>query len=488
MRAPTAWRWPAAALALTLAGGLALVRWDINQRREAFQADARAAHRLLSQRAAQHEAILATLALLGTAEAGSDHPEQRLPALYPQLLRVLRRDAATPWPDAALQAAEERSRALQRPELAAVDAAAARYTLVQAGTPASYALVIDAQRMAPWGDWPIARGGPVAVRLVHGAQTLLLQAGPDAPARPSGLTPGFVFGKTLSAPSQPFELQLQRATGPAQWPWAWLWGWAATVALASFGLAAWLGARRARRRAEELLRLSQVARLNALGEMAAGVAHELNQPLAAMSANAQAARRLLDEDPPELDQARHALGAATAQARRAAEVVARLRQRVQQAGEGGALQPVDLAAAARQALDLLQPELNTLGVSLRFEGQAPLALADPVALQQIVHNLASNALAALQAVPAGRRELVVELGQSGDTATLALRDSGPGLPADALPRLFEPFYTTRPGGLGLGLPLCETLALGMGARLEAAPAPPQGLRFTLSLQRPVPAR
>jgi C4-dicarboxylate-specific signal transduction histidine kinase len=267
-----------------------------------------------------------------------------------------------------------------------------------------------------------------------------------------------------------------------------LWAWAAGVALASFGLAAWLGARRARRRAEELLRLSQVARLNALGEMAAGVAHELNQPLAAMSANAQAARRLLDEDPPELEQARHALGAATAQARRAAEVVARLRQRVQQAGEGGALQPVDLAAAARQALDLLQPELNTLGVSLRFEGHAPLALADPVALQQIVHNLASNALAALQAVPAGRRELVVELGQSGDTATLALRDSGPGLPAEALPRLFEPFYTTRPGGLGLGLPLCETLALGMGARLEAAPAPPQGLRFTLSLQRPVPAR
>ena len=473
---------------MALAGALALVRWDIAERREGFQADARAAHRLLSQRAAQHEAILATLTLLGTAEAGPDHPERRLPALYPQLLRVLRRDAATPWPDAALQDAENRSRAARRAELAAVDAAAGRYTLVQAGTPASFALVVDAQRLAPWGDWPIVRGGPVAVRLVRDGQALVLQAGPDAATQPSGLTPGFVFTKILSADSQPFELQLQRATGPAQWPWAALAAWAAAVALATAGLAAWQRARSARRRAEDLLRLSQVSRLNALGEMAAGMAHELNQPLAAMSANAQAARRLLDEDPPELDDARRALVAATEQARRAAEVVARLRRRIKQPGDAGALQPVDLAAAARQALDLLQPELHACGVSLRFEGQAPAALADPVALQQIVHNLANNALAALEAVPAGRREIVVELGEAEDAATLALRDSGPGLAPEVLPRLFEPFYTTRPDGLGLGLPLCESLALAMGARLAAAPALPQGLRFTLTLRRAAPAR
>ncbi len=483
MRARAAWA--AATAALVLAGAAALVRWDIAQRREAFQVDARVAHRLLSQRAVAHEAILGTLTLLAPATEGEGGPEQRLPALYPQLLRVLRRDGTDAWGDAALDAAEARSRQSKHAELAAVDAAAGRFTVVQAGTPSSFALVVDAQRMVPWDGWPVARGGPVAVQLVGNGATLVLQ--PEPEARPLGLTAGFVFAKTLAAPGQPFDLQLRRATGPAEWPWAALLLWGLAVGVGSAALAAARESRRERERAEARLRLAQTARLGALGELAAGIAHELNQPLAAMSANAQAARRLLDDEPPALDEARGALAAATAQARRAAEVVARLRRRVEQPGEVGALQPVDLADAARQALELLRPEFQARGVSLRFEGQAGAALADPVALQQIVHNLATNALVALEAVPAGRRELVVELGGDATTATLALRDSGPGVAPEALPRLFEPFFTTRPDGLGLGLPLCETLAQQMGARLTAAAAPPQGLRFTLTLQRPAPA-
>ena len=164
--------------------------------------------------------------------------------------------------------------------------------------------MIDAYQLVPWSEWPIARGGRVAVRLVLGAQTLVLQPGANTGARTAGLTDGFVFRKALALASQPFELQLQQATGPALWPWRALALWAAAVGLTTALLAAWQRARGARRRAEELLRLSQVARLNALGEMAAGIAHELNQPLAALSANAQAARRLLDDDPPELDEAR----------------------------------------------------------------------------------------------------------------------------------------------------------------------------------------
>lgn len=477
---PGAWRWIVGGLALALAGGWALVRWDIAQRREAFQTDARAAHRLLSQRAAQHEAILATLALLGGADAGPDHPEQRLPALYPQLLRVLRRDAATPWPDAALQAAEERSRAERRAALAAVDAAAGRFTLVQAGTPASFALVVDAQRMAPWGDWPVVRGGPVAVRLVLGGQTLVLQAADEA-AAPAGLTPGFVFAKTLSAESQPFELQLQRATGPSQWPWAGLAAWAAAVALGTASLAGWLQVRRARRRAEELLRLSQVARLNALGEMAAGMAHELNQPLAAMSANAQAARRLLDEDPPDLEPARRALVAATEQARRAAEVVARLRRRVETPDQAGVLTPTSLQATARHVLELLEPEIRRRGVAVELSGFCEPVMADPVALEQIVHNLVSNALFALDEVPAGERAMSMQLSAQDDRGVMEVRDSGPGIAPEALPHLFEPFFTTRRDGLGLGLSLCETLAQAMHGTLSAHAARPRGALFRLVL-------
>jgi hypothetical protein len=89
--------------ALTLAGALALVRLDIAERREAFQVEARIAHRLLSQRAVQQEAILATLALLHPGAEAADRPEQRLPAVYPQLLAVLRREADQAWPEAALR-------------------------------------------------------------------------------------------------------------------------------------------------------------------------------------------------------------------------------------------------------------------------------------------------------------------------------------------------------------------------------------------------
>ena len=473
------WAWGLGAAALGLAGAVALVRWDIAQRREAFQADARAAHRLLSQRAAQHEAVLATLVLLGPAPAAGDSPEQRLPALYPQLLKVLRRDAGADWPDAALQAAEARSRNARHAVVAAFDAAAGRYTLLQAGTPASYALVIDAQRLAPWDTWPIARGGPAAVRLAFDGQLLVLQAPPDAALRPSGLTDGFVFAKTLALDSQPFELQLQQATGPAQWPWRGLLGWAALVGLSTALLAGWQRARAARRRAEEQLRFAQVARLNALGEMAAGLAHELNQPLTAVSANAQAARRLLDEDPPELDDARRALVAASEQARRAAEVVARLRRRLEAPEQAGAAGPVSLVDSAQQVLQLLEAEVQRHGVTVEVNGSSDPVRADPVALQQILHNLVSNALLALDEVPAAERRLSLQI----EPGAITVRDSGRGIAPELLPRLFEPFFTTRAkgSGLGLGLSLCETLAQAMGGSLSAANAPPRGAAFRLTL-------
>ncbi len=481
MRAAAAWALGAAALAL--GGDLALLRWDIAQRRAAFEAEARVAHRQLSQRAAQHEAILATLVLLAPAAEPAGAPEQRLPALMPQLLRVMRREGAATWGDAALDAAEARSRTSKQAEIAGVDAAAGRYTLVLAGAPVSFALVIDTARFVPWDEWPVARGGPVAVQLVLGSSVLVLQPGPAPEAEPAGLTAGFRFADTLAAPGQPFELQLRRATGPAQWPWASLAAWTLAIAALATAAAAWQRQRRARALAEARLRLAQTARLSALGEMAAGIAHELNQPLAAVSANAQAARRLLDDDPPELDEARAALADAATQARRAAEVVARLRRRVEQPGEAAALQPVDLRAAAVQALALLEPERRARGVLVRFEGQAPAALADPVALQQVLHNLASNALAALEAVPEGAgREIVVELGGAAGTATVALADNGPGMSPEALARATEPFFTTRAGGLGLGLALCESLALAMQGRLSLARAKQGGLRAELALR------
>lgn len=476
--------WPlvlVVAILVFAAGATVIVRIDIAQRRAAFQTDAGIAYRLLSQRAGQHEAILATLALLAARTDRADHPASRLPALYPQVLAVLRRDHDAQWSDPALESAEMASRETRHAALGPVDAAARQYTVVLAGDPASYALRIDAARMVPWNEWPLERGGDVRVVLAQGERAIVLQEGLSPGAQPFGLTAGFVFAKVLAAPGQPFELRLQRATGPAHWPWGSLAAWLALVATAGMALAAVQNVRRERRRSEELRRIGRIARLDMLGEIAAGMAHELNQPLAATLANASAATRLLDEDPPDLDAARQALSQAANQARRAADVVKRLRRMVESPDDNRTHQPVHLEAMARDVLELRAPELRKRGIDATLNGRAPAVLADPVALEQIMHNLVDNAVHALEAAPAGARQLILTVTSAAGRGELIVRDTGPGIPPAALPRLFEPFFSMRRDGLGLGLPLCESLAQSMGGGLLAANAVPGGAQFTLTL-------
>lgn len=469
------WPWLAAWLLLALAGSLALAAAGRSREREDFDNAARIAHRLLSQRAAQHDAVLATLALLQPA-ADADGL-QRLPALYPQILAVRRLPAGQDWDDAGWRAAQDASRRQQRPVQAATDLAVGRQWLLLAAQPASFALQVDLRAAVPWAEWPMPRDGPVRVALELNGQDLALQPGQPAPS----LLGRFEVRKPLASASQPFTLVVLRDLAWSALPWPALAGWwllsGALVALA----AAWQRQRSARKRAEALLRLGQVARLNTLGEMAAGLAHELNQPLTAVLANSQAARRLLDEEPPDIDPARTALQQAAAQARRAADVVARLRRSIEQPS-GAALQPVLLQDTVRKAFQLLEPECARRGVVPRLDGAEPVRVqAEPVALEQIVHNLLTNALQALEQVPEAERELVVELRQSAGRGLLAVADSGPGIAPELLPRIFEPFVTTRAGGLGLGLPLCESLAGSMGGTLHASARAPRGARLELSL-------
>jgi signal transduction histidine kinase len=469
-------------LALTVAGCALLARAELAQLREDFETDARIAHRLLSQRAVQHDAVLATLALLQPAP-GVAPPEQRLPALYPQILSVQRRDAGAAWPDAALAAAEERSRRAHRPDLADVDFAGGRYRVVLASQPASFALRIDLHQVVPWGEWPMVPGkSPVALALEQGGQRYVLQ-----PGRPGGIW-SFGFRKHLAADSQPFDVVARRDVRWAELPWPAMTAWAFAMALVA---AAWQWLRRQqaeRKRAEELLRLGQVARLNTLGELAAGMAHELNQPLAAVLASTQAARRLLDDDPPELDTARGAMRQAEEQSRRAADVLARLRRGVERPAAQAALQPVVLQDAVRNAFYLLEPEFARRQVAPRLDaGDAEVAVqAEPVALEQIIHNLLTNALQALDQVPPQERSLSVRLQADEGQGALTVGDSGPGIAPEVLPRIFEPFFTTRENGLGLGLSLCESLAAGMGGHLGVQPRSPRGVAFTLRLPLATP--
>lgn len=463
---------------ITAAGGVTLARIELAQQREAFETDARIVHRLLSQRVVQHDAVMATLALLQAAPGGSQ-PEQRLGSLYPQILAVQRRDAGVDWPDERLRVAETLSRALRRPALAGVDFARGRYLLVLAAEPASFALQMDLRAVVPWSEWPMAPdNSPVRVVLEHEGQDWVLQ--------PGRLGKGgwrFDFHKHLAAESQPFNVVAWRQVGWRELPWGLMLAWAALVAAALAGWAALLRQRAARRRAEELLRLGQVARLNTLGELAAGMAHELNQPLTALLANTQASARLLDEDPPDLPVIRGAMAQAVEQARRASAVVGRLRRAVERPDLAAQLQAVDLQQAVQNALYLLEPEFNRREVLPRLElPPARVAVwAEPVALEQIIHNLLMNALQALERVPASERQLTVTVTASAAQGGITVTDAGPGMTDEVLARIFEPFFTTREAGLGLGLSLCETLASGMGGSLQAAQHTPRGAEFRLLL-------
>lgn len=469
---------------ITVLGCVVLARIELAQQRDAFETDARIVHRLLSQRVVQHDAVMATLALLQPAAPGAQ-PEQRLSALYPQILSVQRRDRGASWPDERLRVAETLSRALRRPALASVDFARGRYHLVLAAEPTSYALQMDLRTVVPWSEWPMAPDtSEVRVQLEHEGQDWVLQ--------PGRLGQGgwrFDFRKHLAADSQPFDVVAQRQVGWLALPWAWILGWAALVAAALVGWLALLRQRAARRRAEELLRLGQVARLNTLGELAAGMAHELNQPLTALLANTQASARLLEEVPPDMPTIRNAMAQAVEQARRASAVVSRLRRAVERPDLAAQLQPVNLQQALQSALYLLEPEFKRREVAPAWDelSTSVTVMAEPVALEQIIHNLLMNALQALEQVPAKERQLIVSVHPAAGSGELSVTDSGPGMTEEVLARIFEPFFTTREAGLGLGLSLCETLAAGMHGSLKAGQHAPRGAVFRLSLPLAPPA-
>lgn len=478
--------WWLAWLGLALAGAAWLARSELARLQADFDTDARIAHRLLSQQVVQYDAVLATLALLDTGTDAA-RPEQRLPSVYPSILAVQRRDRGATWTDAAhaaeLDAAESRSRATHRPALATVALAAGRYRLVIGAEPTSYALDIDLAATVPWRDWPMdPKQSPVRMTLEREGQQFVVQPGRVADG-------GWRFDvrKTLASDSQNFDVVATRSISAADLPWGRIAAWALAVAGLLWGGRALQRQRTARRRAEELLRLGQVARLNALGELAGGMAHELNQPLTAVLANTQAARRLLDDETPDLETARSAMTQAATQARRAADVVGRLRRAIER--PGGGTQPVLLQEAVRAVLHLLEPECSRRGASVRFDaaGTPPVrVLADPVALEQIVHNLLMNALQAVEEVPPAERRIDIEAQAGARTGALRVRDNGRGIAPELLPRLFEPFFSTRKGGLGLGLSLCETLAGEMGGTLRVRAGEARGACFELELPLAAP--
>lgn len=244
-----------------------------------------------------------------------------------------------------------------------------------------------------------------------------------------------------------------------------------------------------RRLAAAQARLLQVSRLDATGAMAAGLAHEINQPLTAVSNYATAATRLLGEagapPPPweRIEEVRRVLPNVTAQARRAGAILSRLRSFISDGATELRNEPVEevLRDAAAIAGATLAREEATLTLDLRL----PLGSAriDRVQLQQVLFNLLRNAAEAMRDRP--RREIRLSAWRAGpqDQGALVIEvaDSGPGLPEEVRAQLFEPFVSTKPDGLGVGLAICRRVVEAQGGGLETGTAPEGGALFRIRL-------
>jgi PAS domain S-box-containing protein len=226
-----------------------------------------------------------------------------------------------------------------------------------------------------------------------------------------------------------------------------------------------------RRHAEEAVRkaqaeLTHVARVTTLGEMAASIAHEVDQPLSGVVINATASLRFLSGVPPNLEEVRDGLQAIARDGRRASDVIARIRALARRTATEKA--PLDINEVIREVVALAEGEARRTRARLRTElaDNLPRVVGDPVQLQQVVLNLLLNGLDSMHAVVDRPREVVISTQREAtDRVRVAVRDSGSGIDPQLASRVFEAFYTTKRSGLGMGLSISRTIVEQHGGRL-----------------------
>ena len=241
-----------------------------------------------------------------------------------------------------------------------------------------------------------------------------------------------------------------------------------------------------RARLQELQQeLLHAARLRSTGQMAAALAHELNQPLAASSNYLRGAQRLLDAPTPELARVRDAMGLAAQQILRAGEIIRRLRAFVGRAEVPRRPEPVAQLIEEASALALLGARERNVHVTFRLPPDLPEVLVERVQVQQVLVNLMRNAVEAMDAAP--RRALTVDAAAESGVVRIGITDTGPGLDPEVAAQLFQPFVTTKSEGMGLGLSICRTIIEAHGGRIWAEPAPGGGAAFRFTLPAAPPA-
>jgi PAS domain S-box-containing protein len=231
--------------------------------------------------------------------------------------------------------------------------------------------------------------------------------------------------------------------------------------------------------------LAHVTRMTALGELSASIAHEVNQPLAAIVTNGQACLRWLGREVPDLGEARGAVMRIVSDAERASDVIQRIRALAQKADPQKAA--LSLNGVIDDVVLLVRREVLSHQVALQLELAAdlPPVLADRVQLQQVIINLLINAIQAMEPVTDRPRDLLIRSQAHADRVLVAVQDSGIGIAAEDEARLFETFFTTKPDGLGMGLSICRSIIEAHGGEVRVArnTGPGTTFQFTLPANR-----
>ncbi|HTY66498.1 MAG TPA: AAA family ATPase [Alphaproteobacteria bacterium] len=237
-----------------------------------------------------------------------------------------------------------------------------------------------------------------------------------------------------------------------------------------------------RRYLEAQMEMAHANRVATIGQLSASIGHEINQPLSGVVTNAETALLWLDREPVNMVEVRRALGRVVRDGKRASDIVSRIRSLLKKAPEQK--DKVDIKEAVFDVINLTQPEIerNRVSVQTRLADDLLMVNGDRVQVQQVLLNLVVNAVEALDGVPEGARELLITAGKDDlDNVLVSVEDSGSGIDAANLDRIFDAFYTTKADGLGMGLSICRSIIEAHGGKLWAIANTPHGAAFHFRL-------